>query len=618
MLLGSLLVLLLLGTAGTASAHAALESTDPADGSVLKSAPRTVTLTFSESVALLDDSFRVYDPDNRRVKTSSAHHAKDAGETASVTLPAKLGTGTFTVAWRVVSADSHPVSGAFTFSIGKPSATTTPVSTAPTEDPLTGSLYDIARYFAYIAAALLIGTATFLALCRPPNPTVLNKPIRTGWWTLLAATLALLLLRAPYEAGTALTTAFEPSAIPKTLTSRPGLALAARLLLLAATAFYLLRLRGRDRFGRAALGTGAVLAVGLALTWASAEHASAGIQVPVAMTSAVLHLLAMSVWLGGLTALLTVLYRSPTLDAAPVARFSRLAFASVTVLVVTGIYQSWRGLGSWNALTGTSYGRILLVKLGAVVLLLAAAGWSRRWTGRMVGAEVRLRAPELVRVGADGGADGMSASASTSLSSSSSSSPVGGEGAPAPGDDSKGGGDGSQDRGDGSQDRQDRQDGYRRGLRRSVLFEVAVGVVVLVITTLLTNTLPGRAAADAQQTATAAGIPAASVTIVPFRVGNAGGKVQITLDPGRVGENSVEAVVYGPDGGFATVPELRLSFTLPAQKIGPLDAKVKDEGGYWGTNTLNLPIAGTWTMKVTVRTSDVDQVSVSREVRISR
>ncbi|MFJ6896867.1 copper resistance CopC/CopD family protein [Streptomyces hokutonensis] len=585
MLLGTVLVLLLLGSAGTASAHAALESTDPADGSVLKSAPRTLTLTFSESVALLDDSFRVYDPDNRRVKTSSAHHAKDAGDTASVTLPAKLGTGTFTVAWRVVSADSHPVSGAFTFSIGKPSATT-PISTAPNENPLTGSLYDIARYFAYIAAALLIGTATFTALCRPPNPTVLNKPILTGWWTLLASTLALLILRAPYEAGTGLATAFDPAALPKTLTTRPGEALAARLLLLAATAFFLLRLRGRDRFGRAALGTGAALAVGLALTWASAEHASAGIQVPVAMTSAVLHLLAMSVWLGGLTALLTVLYRSPDLDAAPVARFSRLAFISVTVLVVTGVYQSWRGLGSWNALTGTSYGRILLVKLGAVVLLLAAAAWSRQWTARLAGAEVPLQVPELVKTGADG--------------TPSSTGRDEGEALPDPG------------AGDGS------PDGYRRGLRRSVLLEVAVGVTVLVITTLLTNTLPGRAAAEAQQTATPAGIPAASVTMVPFRVGDAGGKVQITLDPGRVGLNSVEAVVYGPDGGFATVPELRLSFTLPSQRIGPLDANIKDEGGYWGTNTLNLPIAGTWTMKVTVRTSDIDQVSVERQVRIVR
>jgi copper transport protein len=310
------------------------------------------------------------------------------------------------------------------------------------------------------------------------------------------------------------------------------------------------------------------------------------------MTSAVLHLLAMAVWLGGLTALLTVLYRSPDLDAAPVARFSRLAFASVTVLVVTGVYQSWRGLGSWNALTGTSYGRVLLVKLAAVVLLLAVAGWSRRWTGRLVEAEVRLSVPELVRTGAGG--------PETATTRADGATTGGGEG------------EGGTEPGDGPQDR------YRRGLRRSVLLEVAVGVTVLVITTLLTNTLPGRAAAEARQTATPAGIPAASVTIVPFRVGDAGGKVQITLDPGRVGQNSVEAVVYGPDGGFATVPELRLSFTLPTQRIGPLDAGIKDEGGYWGTNSLNLPIAGTWTMKVTVRTSDVDQVSVSRRVRIVR
>jgi copper transport protein len=106
--------------------------------------------------------------------------------------------------------------------------------------------------------------------------------------------------------------------------------------------------------------------------------------------------------------------------------------------------------------------------------------------------------------------------------------------------------------------------------------------------------------------------------MVPFRVGNHGGKVQITLDPGRVGRNSVEAVVFGPDGGLATVPELRLSFTLATQKIGPLDAKVADRGGYWATDSLNLPIPGTWTMKVTVRASDLDQVTVSKPVRIVR
>jgi copper transport protein len=156
----------------------------------------------------------------------------------------------------------------------------------------------------------------------------------------------------------------------------------------------------------------------------------------------------------------------------------------------------------------------------------------------------------------------------------------------------------------------------RSALRRSVLTEVAVGAAVLAVTTLLTSTLPGRAVAEA-----AAGTPAvvgASVTNVPFDVGTPGGhgKVQVTIDPGRVGDNSIEALVYGPDGGVSVVPELRISFTLPAKDIGPVDAELTDKGGYWGNSFLNLPIAGKWEMKVTVRTTEVDQVSETRTVVI--
>ncbi|MCH5677689.1 copper resistance CopC/CopD family protein [Streptomyces gilvus] len=654
MLLGALLVLLVLGSAGPASAHAALKSTDPEDGTVLKSAPQRITLTFTESVGLLDDSFRVLDPDNRRVRIGGAGHAQGRSDTASVTLPAKLEQGTYVVAWRVVSADSHPVGGAFTFSVGKPSATTASVDTGPVENPATQSLYNIGRYLAYLAVALVIGTAAFALLCRPTDARPLRKPLVVGWWILLGTTVVLLVLRAPYENGTGPATAFDPAAFTRTLTGRPGLALLARLtlLLLAAVAYVLLRKHpararllptaGAEEAGRSAsqerpggqeagesgtrsegaepedrsqasteppgaqgppaprqalqepdspvpgalrgaprlpLVAATAFAVALALTWAAAEHASAGIQVPVAMVSTVLHLLAMAVWLGGLAALLIQLHRTEV-PAFVVARFSRLAFVCVSVLVATGVYQSWRGLGSWSALTGTTYGRLLLVKLAAVALLLAAAQVSRRWTARLVaaGAEtvVRERVPQ----------------------------PVGGPSLPAAPDAPASAADGSVP---------------RRALRRSVLAEVAVGVVVLVITTVLGGTLPGRAAAEAEAApATAGGLPAASVTMVPFDVGTPGahGKVQITLDPGRVGDNSVQAVVFGPDDGIVSIPELRLSFTLPAQKVGPLDAKLTDQGGYWGTNSVTLPIAGTWTMNVTVRTSDIDQVTVSKTVRI--
>ncbi|MET8216102.1 copper resistance CopC/CopD family protein [Streptomyces hirsutus] len=654
MLLGTALILLLLGSAGPASAHAALRGADPGEGSVVKSAPRHITLTFTESVALLDDSFRIYSPDNHRVPLDEPEHADGRSDTARIGLPDGLDDGTYTVAWRVVSADSHPASGAFTFSIDKPSPTAPMAPAAPAEHPITASLYDTGRYLAYIAAALLIGTVAFAALCRPPDTAPLRMPLVTGWWTLLTSTAVLLVLRAPYENGTSPANAFDLSAFTGVLTGRPGIALLTRLALLALAAVVFLRLPllRRDhgepdgRTSPARLAACTVLAVALALTWAAAEHASAGIQVPVAMTSSVLHLLAMACWLGGLTALLIVLFRA---DAPPpvatVTRFSRLAFLSVTVLVVTGVYQSWRGLGSWSALADSSYGRTLAVKLVMTVALLLAAGLSRRLTLGLATAAsstetetemeekekgkkeekavegataaVRERLPELVASATsdkapptapapadsdDGTPDSPPPAPSPALPSGptlSSPTPSG----PTPSDPNE-----------------PPLDRYRRALRVSVLVEAVVAVVVLLVTTVLTSTLPARAEAEAAATGTApiAGLPAATVVTIPYALDVPGGKgsVQITLDPGRVGENGIQAVAFDPAGALDSIPELRLSFTLAEKDIGPIDAGLTDRGGYWATSDLNLPLPGTWTMKATIRVSEVDQVTESHPLRI--
>ncbi|MFE7897958.1 copper resistance protein CopC [Streptomyces sp. NPDC057424] len=604
MLLGTVLVLLLLG-ATPASAHAALRSTDPDDGSVVRQAPRHVTLTFTESVGLLDDSFRVFGPDQRRVHTGEATHADGRSDTARVGLPGKLARGTYTVAWRVVSADSHPVSGAFTFSVGKRSATTVQADTGPAEDPLTRGLHDAARYLAYLAAALLVGVVAFALLCRPPRTSPLRRPLVAAWWTLLGSTAVLLLLRAPYETGTGPAAAFDVSALGRTLTGRPGEALLARLVILLLIAAFLTRLsRRRDtREQPVALAIGTALAAALALTWAAAEHASAGIQVPLAMTSSVLHLLATGVWLGGLVALLLTLRRSSGDDLAEVVpRFSRIAFASVTVLAVTGTYQSWRGLGSLSALTGTPYGRLLLAKLAGVAVLLLVAGYSRRWTQRLAAPATAVRAAVPARVPQPVGATvEQPGPGEPSARPEEPGTPPGGPVEESPASDAD-------------------RDTRRRRLRRSVLVEVAVAAVVLIITTVLTGTLPGRAQAEAAQQAPVGALPPTTQATVPFDTGTGSvtgrGTVQVTLDPARVGENGVQAVVYGSDTGLVVVPEVRITFSLPARNVGPIDAELTDQGGYWGTNSVNLPLAGNWTMKTTVRVSDVDQVSVERQVRI--
>ncbi|CAL9490546.1 copper resistance protein CopC [Streptomyces sp. enrichment culture] len=682
-LLGGVLVLLLLGSAGPASAHAALRGSDPEDGSVAKTVPEQVTLTFTESVGLMDDSVRIYGPDNRRVHVEEPRHAEGASDTAVVELPDDLAEGTYTIAWRVISADSHPSSGAFTFSIGKPSPTPPAAPTDPGEHPVTASLYNTARYLAYVAAVLLIGAAAFVALCRPTDTAPLRLPLLTGWWTLLGSTVVLLVLRAPFESAAPPSGVFDTAAVSRALGGRPALALMARLVLTLLAGVFLLRLARRREDGRRPtaphLAAGGALSVGFALTWAAAEHASAGIQVPVAMTSSVVHLLATACWLGGLVALLVLLFRAKTPPpTATVTRFSRVAFLSVVVLAVTGVYQSWRGLGSWAALTGTPYGRTLTAKLVAVAVLLLVAGLSRRWTARLAQGRVREPeaapvpdpVPELVTVGGDprtapaaspaGGEPG-AARATASLGDDAPGSPdtpatpgagEASDGAaagdrPAPGASSAPSGspapssvsgtpEGPQPSGSpdaatlptesaagpdtpGSPDTP--EDLHRRALRLSVLVEVAVAVVVLLITTVLTSTLPARAQAEAEASGPpqVAGLPAATSVTIPYDIGpGKNGTVQLTLDPGRVGENSVQAVTFGPSGALAIVPEVRLSFTLEAKDIGPIDARLTDRGGYWATSDLVLPIEGTWTMKTTVRVSEVDQVTETRRIRITR
>lgn len=613
---------LLFGGAGPALAHTALSGSDPADGSVLETPPRQVTLTFTESVSFPDAALRVLSPANERVNPRPAQHADGKGNTARVELSDKLPEGTYTVAWRVISADGHPISGAFTFSIGKPSGTAATVATGSPDDTVVGRIYGLFRYVAYSGLALLVGAAAFILVCWPPAAAL--RPVRrllvVGWATLAVATVALLLLRGPYETAGPLTSAFDLTQLGRTATGKPGVALVARLVLLL-TAAAVVRWHPAVRPARDDDGSqpsdfsvrvrlaGAVLALGLAFTWATAEHASAGPQVPLAVPVAALHLVAMGVWLGGLITLVIALRdRGPDvrpLPAPAVGLFSTLAFRAVAVLVGTGVYQSWRQVGSWEALATTSYGRTLVVKVAAVVLVLYVASYSRRWAARLlhepVPAEEVQGTPETeeVRVAQLVGASG---SPAASVGGSSPAAPAearAGDGAgPSPVEESQ---------------------RYRRSLRRTVAVEAVLGVVVLAITTLLTGTQPSRAAAAESASVAVGQEPQVKVVTVPFDMGTANhrGQVQITLSPGRVGENTVEAVVFSGDGGLATVPELRLTLTQRELGIGPLDAKLTNQKGYWATYDLRVPTPGEWTLDITVRTTDIDQVTVHGNVRIT-
>jgi len=153
---------LLLG-AGPASAHAALTGSDPSQGVVVDKAPTEVALTFSEKVATSSESVRVLDPKGKRVDTGKPSNI--SGTTYAVPLHSGLTDGTYTVAWQVVSADSHPVSGAFTFSIGAPSSTSVKAVGQEVGGGVVGRLYELGRYVSYAGFIVMVGGAAFVLGC---------------------------------------------------------------------------------------------------------------------------------------------------------------------------------------------------------------------------------------------------------------------------------------------------------------------------------------------------------------------------------------------------------------------------------------------------------------------
>ncbi|MFB7849805.1 copper resistance CopC/CopD family protein [Streptomyces sp. NPDC056053] len=629
-LVGTVLALLL-GSAGPVSAHAALTGSDPQDGAVVATAPKEVTLTFSEQVALGDDSVRILDPDGKRADTGTAPRDLGNGSVVKYGVPLHSGLpdGTYTVAWQAVSADSHPVSGAFTFSVGAPSKTTVALPADRAGGGVVGALYGIARYAAYAGFVLLAGGSAFVLACwrRGAGARPLQRLVAHGWLTLTVATLAMLLLRSPYTGSGKLADAFDLDGLKAVLDTKPGAALVSRLLLLGASALFVAVLFGayakredeREKkdltFGLAIGGT--VIAAGIAGTWALAEHASAGLQPGIAMPVDVLHLLAVAAWLGGLVALLVALHRTPDIDATAVRRFSRVAFGSVLVLTATGIYQSWRQVGTWSALTGTAYGQLLLVKVGLVGALVAIAFFSRRWTARLITSGTKADGTGADEVEADE-VDGAEAGETGADGAADGSAPVA---------------DGAEDPVRAAQLARQRAavttarkkrirdaDPDRSGLRRSVLAEVGVAVALLAVTTVLTSTEPARTEEEARASTAAAPASAGPVNLtLPFDTGgeNGRGTVRMDIDPARTGANELHIWIDGTDKKPMDVPELKVAFTLESKDIGPLPVLPdRIAEGHWVSSGVQIPMAGDWKVSVTVRTSDIDQTTVDKNVKI--
>lgn len=404
-----------------ASAHGLLRSSSPKAGAVLSRPPAELRLTFTEAPERRFTRVRLLGPDG---PVSLDTLQLRPGNVVVAGVLASIPQGEYRVEWQTAGADGHPVSGLFTFTIALgdsaiaagPPATdegsppvpshavtaghTTAMGAAGESDPF-APFAAILRWLTLLGAVAAIGVVAFRGTVLARVSLEVDREIRTEYLPDAARAAAMLGLAA---SGLIVLTsaarlvlqslavhgserAFDSALlVPMVVDTNWGRGWLIQLAgaVVALGAFAGVR-RVRDRaWYAAAVGVGAV-AVGLAL----ASHAAVVPRLSTLSVAAnIVHTLAAAGWLGNLLAVFAVglplAWRLDRNDRWTVIRdivnaFSPAALAFGGLAAATGIFMAWTHVGSVGALTGTDYGRILLLKVGLLSLtaLTGAYNWLR-------------------------------------------------------------------------------------------------------------------------------------------------------------------------------------------------------------------------------------------------
>lgn len=489
--------------ARAADAHAIVRETTPAIDTTVPVAPARVVMRFNEPVEVAFGAVRVYDSRARRVDTGPARHL-GGRDTVAVGLEAGLPPGTYTVTWRVVSADGHPIDEAFVFHVGAPGERPQGIASELLSGEggagrLEGALAGMARWLVLASLLVLIGGTAFSLRAGVDAGRVLV----VAWAGAVAGTVAAFVLQGAVAGDLPLADALSLDVLQEVAATRFGRVALARLGVLAVMA------------GLRRVRPVTVLAcVALAATPGLAGHAGTTAPVLLNVVADAVHVLAAGVWAGGLVLLVT---RAEA--RAKVAAYSDTAIVAVGALAATGLWRSWAEVRSLDALD-EAYGLVLLAKV-ALFVPLVALGWANRQ---------RLR-------------------------------------------------------------------------RRLVGAEVGLAVAVVGATALLVNLAPARVTAGVE------GPFATEVPLGDYRL-------DVLVDPARVGENAVHLTASTATGSPAPIEHVQVLFRMPAQGIGPLVAEgTRLAPGHFVVQGRHVAVAGRWVLEVVARTGRFDEARTQLTVR---
>lgn len=559
---------LLGGLAATpASAHAGVESTDPPDGVRLPEAPTSVSVTFTEEVSAELGGLTVLDRTGARVDTGDV--TQPSGDVVRVALRPDLPESTYIATYRVVSADGHPIAGSWVFAVGERSPLDIdPATVTPVTDPTWDRLGDLTRGITYVATLLAAGGMVFLAfvLDGTAGTRGLRRTVVVASGVGFVAMLAWTATQGAVATGLGGEAAVDPDVLEVVLRRTMGWPLLATTVGLAAIVVAT-HLRSRAALQTVGFYGSAAVVAGYAL-WGHAREID---NRWLGIGADVVHTAVAAIWFGGLVLIAQVLrhrgrrLRSTDDGAAlvtttgeTVARFSQLAAVSVLLLWIGGATLAWLGTGGVDGLTGSTYGRLVLAKVGVVVVVLGIAGWNRR---------VLVPAIALDAVAAEEGDEPLAPEVARRWSH----------------------------------------------LRRAVVAEAAALVAALGLTAVLVDTPP---ASDDPTGGTRTVAP--FDTLVALEQVDA--QMQVNVVPGSTGDNDIHISFYDASGLPAdVVDEVTLELSLPSEGVEPITREAERAGpGHflWEGDALAIP--GTWTIAVVSRISEFEEEVTELTVPVAR
>ncbi|MEK4972709.1 copper resistance CopC/CopD family protein [Niallia sp. FSL R7-0648] len=368
------------------SAHAYITNSNPSENEILKTAPEKVYIEFNEKIQTGFKILNVLNSSGERVDKKNVVINPDTEKSMEVDLKSDLPNDIYTVEWRVVSADGHSVSGMIPFSIGE-----LPDGAAfPTQQD-NGNLVSfistmINKGFLYIGFSIYMGLLLFYTIWYRNEKLSAKLVKRTKKISIIAvlflaiSIISSLVIQTQSYAGVSLLASIKPSNLMETLTStKEGIIWIVQMILLAilflAQRFIWTKEAYLERKHWIIPG---LAFIGIMLSKAFLGHPSSSPYETVAIVLDFFHLIAASIWLGGMIVIILFLREGifakegegHDLYWATMERYSLWALITVAVLAISGAINASLLIPDFQSLVSTAYGKVLLIKIGLLVLML--------------------------------------------------------------------------------------------------------------------------------------------------------------------------------------------------------------------------------------------------------